>query len=137
MLWSLMFIGCPKIDQQAMRQDEKEQVALRTSAERYWQGVRWGEASRVMEFIEDPLEKSRFVAALDGLEYVDVRVLHAELDPKLEIELTNDVQIWRTGKVYVRTEHIDSSNVLRVEENTQPWYRTADGWYVDVKNNVP
>ena len=61
-MWPLIFLACPKIDQQAIRQDDKEQVALQASAERYWQGVRWGEPNRVMEFIEDPLEKARFAA---------------------------------------------------------------------------
>ena len=135
MLWSLIFVACPKIDQQAIRQDDKEQVALRTAADRYWEGVRWGESSRVMEFIEDPLEKARFAASLQDVEYVDVKVLHAELDPKLEEESTNETEIWRTGKVYVRTEKIDTSNVLRISENTQSWYRKANGWYVEVKNN--
>jgi len=132
-MWPLIFLACPKIDQQAIRQDDKEQVALQASAERYWQGVRWGEPNRVMEFIEDPLEKARFAAGLEDIEYVDVKVLHAELDPKPEEDPSNDVEVWRTGKVYVRVEQIDSSNVLRVIEETQVWYRTSDGWYVEEK----
>ena len=135
-MWSLIFLACPKIDQQAVRQDDKEQVALQASAERYWLGVRWGEPNRVMEFIEDPLEKARFAAELEDVEYVDVKVLHAELDSKPEEEPSNDMEIWRTGKVYVRVEQIDTGNVLQITEDTQLWYRTSDGWYVDTKKEV-
>ena len=132
-MWSLIFLACPKVDQQAVRQDDKEQQALQQAAELYWQGVRWGEPKRVMKYIEDPLEKSRFAAQLEDIEYVDVKVLHAELDPPPEEEPTNDLEIWRTGKVYVRIEQIDAGNVLRVTEDTQAWYRTSDGWYVEAK----
>jgi len=132
MFWIIVFLACPKIDQQAVRQDDKEQDALIKAAERYWEGVRWGEPNRVMEFIEDPLEKSRFASELNDIEYVDVKVLHAELDPKQEEEPSPEIEIWRTGKVYVRTEKIDKSNVLRVAEDTQLWYRKADGWYVEM-----
>ena len=86
-----------------------------------------------MKYIEDPLEKSRFVASLKDIEYVDVKVLHATLDPPPEEEPTNETEIWRTGKVFVRIEKIDESNVLRVTEDTQGWYRTADGWYVEIQ----
>ena len=132
MLLIPMLLACPKIDQQALRQDDKEQAALLTAANRYWEGVRWGEVNRVMEFIEDPLEKSRFAAGLKEIEYVEVQVLHAELDPKAEEENADEMEIWRTGTVYVRTEKIDESNVLRVIEDAQPWYRKADGWYVEI-----
>ena len=127
-----IFLACPKVDQQAVRQDDKEQIALQSAAELYWQGIRWGEPKRVMRFIEDPLEKSRFAATLEDIEYVDVKVLHAELDPPPEEIPSNDVEVWRTGVVYVRIEKIDEINVLRVTEHSQNWYRTSDGWYVEI-----
>ena len=127
----LIFLACPKVDQQAVRQDDKEQIALQSAAELYWQGIRWGEPNRVMKFIEDPLEKTRFAATLEDIEYVDVKVLHAVLDPPPDESPSNDLEVWRTGKVYVRIEKIDQTNVLRVTEESQGWYRTSSGWYVE------
>ena len=132
-MWPLIFLACPKVDQQALRQDDKEQVALQQAAELYWQGVRWGEPNRASAFIEDPMERARFAAGVGEVRYTDVKVLHAELDPAPDETPGNQLEVWRTAKVYVRIEKIDNDNVLRSSENTQVWYRTSDGWYVEVE----
>ena len=107
-MWPLIFLACPKVDQQALRQDDKEQMVLQDAAVLYWQGVRWGEPSRAAAYIEDPLERARFSADIEAVHYTDVQVMHAELDPAPDGEPGNDLEIWRTAKVYVRIEKIDN-----------------------------
>ena len=59
MLWLAM--ACPKVDSEPWRMDVKEQSVLFEAAEEYWLGVRWGELGRSSQYIEDPLERARFL----------------------------------------------------------------------------
>jgi len=131
-MWPLIFLACPKVDQQAMRQDDKEKIALQEAAEMYWQGVRWAEPTRAAIYIEDPLERVRFTVDIAETHYVEAKVMHTELDPAPSEAAGNELEVWRTAKVYVRVEKIDSDNVLRVSEESQVWYRKSDGWYVEI-----
>lgn len=128
---SLILFACPKIDQQAWRSDQTEQIVLMENAQLFWQGVRWGEPTRASKFIEDPLERARFEASFGGIEYTDVKVLHAELDEK-EVEM-EEQEIWRMATVYVHVEQIEKGYSVVSKEIEQEWYRKPSGWFVTIE----
>ena len=129
MFW--MMLACPKVDQEPWRMDVKEQQILFGAAEEYWLGVRWGELTRSAQYIEDPLERARFLNSFVPGQYIDIKVLHAELTPLPDdFELTPDTKVWREGTVYVQIEKVlQGHQVVSVEEQ-QSWNRTADGWFI-------
>ena len=129
MFWSMMLLGCPKVDQQAWRMDDKEQMVLRGNAEEFWQGLRWGELTRSAQYIEDPLQRSRFMANYQYGEYIDIKVLHAELQPQTD-EQGFEQEIWREGTVFVQVESIVDGHAVQKREEEQLWVRKADGWFV-------
>lgn len=128
-MWSLIFIACPKIDQQAWRTEQKEQLVVMENAQLFWQGIRWEEPTRSMLFIEDPLLRSRFEASIGEKEFVEVKVLQAELQPDLG-ERGLD-QVWRKATVLIYVEEIENGYSVQKKEIEQEWYRKANGWYVD------
>ena len=75
MWWLAM--ACPKMDAEPWRMDVKEQQVLFAAAEEYWMGVRWGELGRASQYIEDPLERARFLNTYVPGQYIDIKVLHA------------------------------------------------------------
>ena len=127
---SLILFACPKIDQQAWRSDQTEQVVLMENAQLFWQGVRWGEPTRAAKFIEDPLERARFEASFGGIQYSEIKVLHAELDEQVQEMEENEV--WRTATVYVHVEQIEQGYSVVSKEIQQEWYRKPAGWFVTV-----
>ena len=127
----LLLLACPKIDQQGWRSDQAEQIVLMENAQMFWQGMRWKEPTRAMIFIEDPLERARFNVSFGQEEYIDVKVLHAELNDS-ESEL-NTEERWRWATVYVQIESIESGYSVQNREIEQSWYRTESGWFVDLK----
>ena len=78
--------GCG-LDRQAIRLEQQEKSMLHQSAQQYWEGVRWNIPKRAAAFYEDPLTRARKESDL-GLPYqrfVDVKVLHVELNEKKEL----------------------------------------------------
>lgn len=129
MLW--MMLACPKVDQEPWRMDLKEQQILFTAAEEYWLGVRWGELTRASQYIEDPLERARFLNSFVAGQYIDVKVLHAELKPLADdFEVTPETKVWREGTVYVQIEKVVQGHQVVSLEEQQAWHRTANGWYI-------
>ena len=128
---ALILFACPKIDQQAWRSDQTEQMVLMEHAQLFWQGVRWGEPTRASRFIEDPLERARFEVSFGSIEYTDVKVLHAELDEK-EVEMEAN-KIWRTATIYVQIEQIEQGYSVVSKEIQQEWYRKPGGWFVTLE----
>ena len=127
----LILFACPKIDQQAWRSDQTEQMVLMENAQLFWQGVRWGESTRAAKFIEDPLERARFEASFGQVQYTEARVLHAELDEqKFEME---EQEIWRMATVYVHIEQIEKGHSVVSKEIKQEWYRKPSGWFVTLE----
>ena len=134
-------MGCA-VDKQVVRQDDQEQALLRQSANRHWEGRRWNIPDRAAYFYEDPLVRARKAGQLKG-EYrrlVEVAILHVKVDPKRNATDTSGKKTeanWlRTGTVWVRIEGIGRDNVLRVEEKKQDWYRTSQGWWLQVKKDA-
>ena len=127
----LILFACPKIDQQAWRSEQTEQMVLMENAQLYWQGVRWGEPTRASKFIEEPLERARFEASLGGVQYTEIKVLHAQLDEK-EIEM-EEQDVWRTATVYVHVEMIEQGYAVVSKELQQGWYRKPEGWFVSLE----
>ena len=84
-MWWLAMMACLKMDAEPWRMDIKEQQVLYAAAEEYWLGVRWGELGRSSQYIEDPLERARFLNTYVPGQYIDIKVLHATLEPLEEI----------------------------------------------------
>ena len=127
----LSTLGCG-LDRQAIRREEQEKSLLYQSAQKYWEGVRWGIPKRAAIFYEDPLTRARKESDL-GLPYqrfVDVKVLHVELSEKVDVPTRDTKSIRRTGTVYVRIEGFGKDNILQVEEQKQLWYRNLNGWWI-------
>lgn len=129
-MWWLT-IGCPKVDSEPWRMDVKEQQVLFEAAEEYWLGVRWGELGRSSQYIEDPLERARFLNSYVSGQYIDIKVLHAELAPIADdFEITPETKVWRTGTVYVQIEQVLNGYKVDNTEQQQEWHRTPDGWFI-------
>ena len=129
-----MMLACPKVDQEPWRMDAKEQQVLYTSAEEYWLGVRWGELTRSSQYIEDPLERARFLNSFVSGQYIEIKVLHAELAPiPDDFEITAETEVWRTGTVYIQVEQVLNGHKVVNTEEQQEWYRNSDGWFIDSK----
>lgn len=130
-MWWLAMTACPKMDAEPWRMDVKEQQVLYAAAEEYWLGVRWGELGRSSQYIEDPLERARFLNTYVPGQYIDIKVLHANLEPLDEgFEITPETKVWRTGTVYVQIEQVINGHKLQNSEEQQEWYRTSTGWYI-------
>ena len=129
MLW--LALACPKVDSEPWRMDVKEQSVLFEAAEEYWLGVRWGELGRSSQYIEDPLERSRFLNSYAAGQYIEIKVLHAELDPlEDDFEITPETTIWRTGTVYVQIEQVVNGRSVQNVEEQQEWHRKSTGWFI-------
>ena len=129
MLWLAM--ACPKVDSEPWRMDVKEQSVLFEAAEEYWLGVRWGELGRSSQYIEDPLERSRFLNSYAAGQYIEIKVLHAELDPlEDDFEITPETTIWRTGTVYVQIEQVVNGRSVQNVEEQQESHRKSTGWFI-------
>ena len=126
-----MMLACPKVDQEAWRMDTKEQQVLFSSAEEYWLGVRWGELSRSAQYIEDPLERARFLNSFVSGQYIEIKVLHAELEPIADdFEITPEIDVWRTGTVYIQVEQVLNGHQVVNQEQQQDWIRKSSGWFI-------
>ena len=133
LLW-LALAGCPRsqvaLDKNALRQDTQEKAFLRDSAETHWEGVRWDIPERAAAFYEDPLTRARYQGVNQVYSRImDVSILHVELDERADEAGSGPL---RTGTVYVRVEGVGSDNVMRVDEREQKWYRTPEGWWVQL-----
>ena len=119
-------------DQQAIRLEEQEKTMLYTNAQKYWEGIRWKIPKRAAHFYEDPLTRARMESGIKMpyQRFIDVKVLHVELDPKPKLESNDPNIIRRTGTVYVRIEGFSVDNVVRSEERKQVWYRNLKGWWI-------
>ena len=120
------------LDQQAIRLEEQEKTMLYTSAQKYWEGIRWKIPKHSAAFYEDPLTRARMESGIEMpyQRFIDVKVLHVEMDPKLKVESNDPNVTRRTGTVYVRIEGFGVDNVVRSEERQQVWYRNLKGWWV-------
>ena len=120
------------LDQQAIRLEQQEKTMLYTSAQKYWEGVRWKIPKYSAAFYEDPLTRARMESGIEMpyQRFIDIKVLHVEMDPKLTIESSDPNITHRTGTVYVRIEGFGIDNVVRSEERQQLWYRNLKGWWV-------
>ena len=120
------------LDQQAIRLEEQEKTMLYTNAQKYWEGIRWKIPKRAATFYEDPLTRARMESGIKMpyQRFIDVKVLHVELDPKPKLESNDPNIIRRTGTVYVRIEGFSVDNVVRSEERKQVWYRNLKGWWI-------
>jgi hypothetical protein len=130
----IMLAGCQKsqvaLDRNALRQDTQERAFLKDSAQTHWEGVRWDIPDRAAAFYEDPLARARYESQQQGYSRVmEVSILHVVLDELPDVPEDGPL---RTGTVYVRVEGVGSDNVLRVDEHAQNWYRTAEGWWVQL-----
>ncbi|MEC7985841.1 MAG: hypothetical protein VX278_11805 [Myxococcota bacterium] len=121
------------LDRHAIRLEAQEKALLYQNAQRHWEGMRWGVPARAAAFYEDPLTRARLESDLESpySRIVDVKVLHVELDPKIDKEKQKTDKTVRKGTVYVRIEGFGTDNVLRVEENRQRWYRNTNGWWIE------
>ena len=80
-MWWLAMAACPKMDAEPWRMDVKEQQVLLLQLKSIGLGVRWGELGRSSQYIEDPLERARFLNTYIPGQYIDIKVLHANLEP--------------------------------------------------------
>ena len=117
-----MMLACLKVDQGLGAWTSKNNKFCLVLP---WLGVRWGELTRSAQYIEDPLSRARFLNSFVPGQYIDIKVLHAELTPLPDdLDRFSDKR-WREGTVYVQIEKVlQGHQVVSVEE--QAWNRTAD-----------
>ena len=60
----VMFCGGCAVDSHAIRDDTHEQELLSTSADLFWDGIRWGDAEKAASFIE-PESRALFQVRLE------------------------------------------------------------------------
>ena len=124
--------GCA-FDKQAIRQDDQEKIFLQQSAQKYWEGVRWGIPSKSAVYYEHPLFRARWEnnPIFPYSKVTEVNILHIEIhnstEPSTQPETTT---IQKTATVYVFVQGIASDNTLQSQEIQQKWYRNNSGWFV-------
>lgn len=134
--WLILLGGCA-IDRAAIRSDDQEHGYLQDSAAEYWRFIRWGAPERAAIFIESPDDRPRFLVQMNERMETQRLTDAAVLEVRVEHALGDGTQPdaaghWRLGEVVVRTEgYTLPAQILRTEEQTQRWYRTPDGWWLD------
>ena len=118
----------------AVMKDRAELARLGESAQAYWQALRWGDFSAASVFIEDPSERFEWLkesGQSTARQYRSAEIISVDSGPLLE-EHPRGIQ--REGVVIVQAAFFTLPNqVLETEMIKQTWYRSAGGWFVDLK----
>ena len=120
----------PKPDRAHERAELKEQELLMRSVKLYWDAVRWGDAERAAEFVEDPQSRALFKDWMEqerGRERVeDFTVLQVALNERpVNTEGPREAQIFVRVSGYTLPQQI-----LKTDRQQQTWYRTLNGWHL-------
>ena len=89
---------------------------------------------RASQYIEDPLERARFLNTYVHGSIYRYKSFACNLEPLTEdFEITPETKIWRNGTVYVQIEQVINGHKLQNTEEQQEWYRTSTGWYIETE----
>lgn len=132
-----LIAGCA--ERRLARQEQKEEVRLSETARAWWDAMRWEQAEAASLAIEHLDERQQFLETwMSGSPFriVDARILGTEVGETQEGGPSDPL---RVGRVLVRVEGYDASQVTQVRTLTQTWYRTRTGWYLDLgeENSLP
>ena len=118
----------------AVMKDRAELARLGESAQAYWQALRWGDFSAASVFIEDPSERFEWLkesGQSTARQYRSAEIISVDAGPLIE-EHPRGIQ--REGVVFVQASFFTLPNqVVETEMIKQTWYRSAGGWFVDLK----
>ena len=129
---SVSFFSCA-LDKQAIRQSDREQDMLRSVAQQYWDGVRWGYTEQAALFVKDEktraLYQGKLATEAATLRYMDAKVLHVEVTAETD---DRKAEWLREGTVLVHLEAYGVNSVLEVNNIEQNWQRDLEGWWLKV-----
>jgi hypothetical protein len=105
---------------------------LQRSANLYWEGVRWNDSEKASNFIEDPKKRMTFQAWFDNQsEYrklLDAKVIGVDIKQVQD----HTKMVTRTATIRVATEgYTIPDQILKKGVDTQIWYRSASGWWLE------
>ena len=126
-------------ERKALRAHSVEEGLLTRSAEIYWRAVRWGDAEKAGNFVQDADDRFALESWLETLQdewrMVDVRIVRVEVG---EEETTLEPPRLREGTIHVRTEgYTLPGQVLKKQTIRQEWYRSYEGWFIDWAESGP
>lgn len=131
-LCCLLVVSCAAHRNPA-RRDTRESAALAAAAEKYWEGVRWGDAKMATAFVEGAQDKQAFREWLEDRskmeKLVDVRIEQVDLGPAAPEDAINPPP--REATVTIHTEgYTLPEQIVTTDTVSQSWYLLPGGWFV-------
>jgi len=134
------FLSCIPADVQAIRKDDQERDQLADAARLYWEGVRWEVDDQSADFIDEEnraLFRSRVEEQRKMERIIEATILKVTVN-EAPVEQTAKTDSWRTGTVLVKLEgYTLPAQIVRIEEVSQEWNRTPDGWFLQWDPEAP